>query len=271
MRDIFYHKMAGRLPKGVKMSFKTYPVTKTETLCSDDPYLQMAKNDVSAENQLNGSRLVKFENPTGKGVRVMFVGNSITLHAECPEIGWYGAHGMAASSKEKDYVHLLEKEVSSVDTDAAFCICHASGWERKFRDGRDVFEQIAMAREFGADVIILRLVENCNPAKIEESELFIRELTTLLNYLDKEEKAKFIITTGFWRHPFDGALSEFACKMGYPCVTLGDLGENDAMKAKGLFEHGGVANHPGDLGMRTIADRIAVPLLSIVNEIKNGV
>ena len=39
-------------------------------------------------------------------------------------------------------------------------------------------------------------------------------------------------------------------------VELGDLGEDSAMRADGLFEHKGVAMHPGDRGMAAIAKRI---------------
>ena len=220
-----------------------------------DSYAELSKNTVRADGQLKESSFIKFDSLEGSGTRVMFVGNSITLHGKRPEIGWNNEWGMAASAKEKDYVHLLEERIKERDPDAAFCICQVAEWERRYKEGGDVLSKYEMARFFGADLIILRFIENV-PSGGYDSEVFIRELDSLVNYLNGRGDAKLVISTGFWKHPGDGDLRKYAKEKGIPCVELGDLGEDDSMKAKGLFEHAGVANHPSDKGMGAIAERI---------------
>ena len=119
------------------------------------------------------------------------------------------------------------------------------------------------AREFRADIIIVRFIENC-PKKEFEHGVFKKELHELLSYLNTKTKAHIVLTTGFWHHPGNPAIAEYANENGYPFIDLSDLGERDEMKAVGLFEHKGVANHPGDLGMQTIADRVVKTLLDLI-------
>ena len=220
-----------------------------------DPYAQMAKNTVSAQGQLAPSSCIKFDSPCGKGVRVMFVGNSMTLHGIRPEIGWYNEWGMAASSKESDYVHLLKKNIRKTCAEAAFCVCQVSKWEMNYKKAGDILPQYETASNFGADLIILRLIENV-PLDGYDPDVFVHELDRLINFLNKTGKAKIIITTGFWKHPGDGDIRAYAKERNITCVELGDLGERDEMKAIGLFADPGVENHPGDLGMQMIAERI---------------
>ena len=225
-----------------------------------DTYAQMAKNTVSAHGQLSQSNFVKFDFPNNKGMRVMFVGNSITLHGIRPEVGWYNEWGMAASAKSRDYVHLLEEDIKQLDAEAAFCICQVAEWEGRYKEGSTVLSKYEQARSFNADLIVLRFIENV-PKDGYESDTFLRELDALVNYLNETGKAKLIISTGFFRHPGDDDIRTYANKKGIPCVELGDLGENEQMKAVGLFEHKGVANHPGDKGMMAIASRIMEAIL----------
>ena len=216
---------------------------------------EIAKNTVKAENQLEENEFVTFEKPKNKGLRVMFLGNSITNHGINEEIGWPYHHGMAASAKEKDYVHLLMKKIEEQTQKPSFCVCQAAAWERIYRDGAPVYPLFQSARAFSADVIVMRLIENC-PTKEFDGEAFKKELWAFLSYLNPTGKAKIVMTTGFWKHPGDRYIRELAQEKGLPLTELGDLGADPKMKAIGLFAHNGVANHPGDLGMETIANRI---------------
>lgn len=216
---------------------------------------QIDKNTVKADNQLSKEQFVTFINPKGKGKRVMFVGNSITRHGVKADIGWHNDWGMAASALENDYVHIVAKEILQKDSEAAFCICQAAEWERNCYNGESTFNLFEDAHNFKADIIIMRVVENC-PRDNYDGELFHKEYEKFISYLNSIGNARIITTTGFWKHIADNAIRECAQKNNYPLVELNDLGEDDSMKAIGLFEHSGVANHPGDKGMKEIANRI---------------
>ena len=149
---------------------------------------QIDKNTVSAENQLNGTEPIFFENAQGCGVRVLFVGNSITLHGYKPEIGWYGEnYGMAASKKENDYVHIVMREILKRDPNAAFCICQASQWELNYADGQKVVEKLDLykkIKDFKADIIVMRIVDNCPREKFDKAA-FIKAYNAFISMKKK--------------------------------------------------------------------------------------
>lgn len=225
----------------------------------NNSYSQLEKNTVSSTKQLKENQCVRFFNLGAMGKRIMFVGNSMTLHGIKDDIGWHIECGMAASKKENDYVHILMKKVDGIIPDSEYCICQVAEWERRYKNGEETYSLFESASDFDADIIVMRFIENC-PTNDFDSEIFKSQLDGLLKYLNKSGKAKIIITTGFWRHPADETIIEYAKENNLPLVELGDLGEKDEMKAIGLFEHEGVANHPGDLGMKNMADRIFVEL-----------
>jgi len=215
-----------------------------DTVTRVDPTKQLKNNDV-----------VEFEHLDGTGLRVLFVGNSITLHGIAHDIGWHWRWGMAATAKEKDYVHLCMSHMLESHPDAAFGICQVSRWERNYKTGSETFPEFENAREFDPDVIIIKLSANCPHEDFDEN-LFYDRFAELIAFLSKSGKAKTIVCTGFYKHPAEPAILRYAADTNQPLVMLSDLAEMDEMKAIGRFEHGGVASHPGDLGMETIAKRI---------------
>ena len=220
---------------------------------------QLAKNTVKGTKQLKDNEYVKIEYiDRSENIfphkKIMFVGNSITMHGVAPQIGWNECYGMAASKKENDYVHVFMRKFREFNPNASFCICQVCEWESNYKNGETKYSLYDNAREFEADIIIMRAIENC-PEKDFDNEIFKKEYDKLIRFLNVNN-AKIFVTTSFWHHIGDDAIREYAKENNLPLIVLGDLGEDDRMKAIGMFEHEGVAAHPGDLGMETMANRI---------------
>ena len=209
-------------------------------------------NDVPADDQTKEKfKVVEVAN---SAKRVLILGNSITLHEVKEEIGWSNNWGMAASSEEKDYVHILLKGLREKYGAISYCVANVGEWEKNYFD-ESVLNKFAGAKAFGADIVIFRLGENVRRDSFEQYPLS-KYLQTFVEYFS-QSATNVVMTDTFWAHDYIcGVLKETAKKNGYDFVTLADLGEQAENKALGLFWHEGVANHPGDLGMQRIAERI---------------
>lgn len=210
-------------------------------------------NDVPAVGQLKGSDCISFETTENADIKLLFLGNSITRHGKAENLGWCGDWGMAASSKENDYVHKIISKFCQKGIKVSVCIANLSDWERT-RNMDLLFTKYLSALRFNADYVIVRLGENACPDKyLSEFELCYGELTDLFS----RNGAKIVLTDLFWEYePFDNFVAELAKARGYAFAEIHDLGNDDEMKAIGKFSHNGVAVHPGDKGMAEIAERI---------------
>lgn len=218
---------------------------------------QIDKNTVSAKNQTQ--QKVFFPHSDNGGVKILFVGNSITFHDICEDTGWFHRWGMAASAEKNDYVHQVIEMLCKDKIKSDVCVCQASGWECQYKNAPDIAQidsEYKQARDFAADIIVMRVIENCSSKSFEKAP-FVKTYNEMVSYFGKNENAKIIVTSSFWKHPGDETLQTLSTeKYGGNFVYLGDLGELDEMKAIGKYEDEGIQNHPGDKGMKAIAERI---------------
>ncbi|HEY0670419.1 MAG TPA: SGNH/GDSL hydrolase family protein, partial [Sphingobacteriaceae bacterium] len=130
---------------------------------------------------------------------ILILGNSITRHAPAAHIGWHGNWGMAASSEEKDYVHLLMGKFKSLNAEAKVTYLNLSGYEVGYwAYDLSAIDTIVSVKQ---DLIILRLAENVNQLHVSDND-FKKHYTKLIEYLkSRNPDAKVICTAGFWNNP----------------------------------------------------------------------
>ncbi len=195
------------------------------------------------------------------GVRVVFIGNSITLHLPAPQIGWSGNHGMAASAPEKDYVHLVISRIEAeTGRKADVLIRNLADFERGFQNYN--FDEIQDLADFDPDYLIVALGENVAELSSQEERFAFREaFKKLLGVFVRNRSIPAAVVRGvFWHNAWKDEMMEHAASdFSIPFVKA-DLGGDESMKAGGLFEHTGVQSHPGDKGMAEIARVISEAL-----------
>ncbi len=212
-------------------------------------------NTVSSLAQVSDDKQVMIVRQNGN-IRILFLGNSITRHMPKPEIGWVHDWGMAASSLENDYVHVMLKELTQKYGSVDYCICSLSKWEREYWNN-DILEEYKAAKEFDADVVIVRIAENVWGVRDKLEEIPLAPYWENMIHFFSPQHAKILVTDDFWSwKTIDDPIHEVAKRNGYKLIKLGDIGAKDENKALGCFKHEGVAIHPNDKGMYEIAMRI---------------
>jgi alpha-galactosidase len=195
-----------------------------------------------------------------KPQKILFVGNSLTSHGPKADIDWHGNWGMAASSLDKDYVHVVTKALAAKQgATPTIMVKNVADFERN-HVGYDIAGKFADAAAFKADLIILCIGENVAALKTPEAQAKYQEqVTALLKTLKSNPRASVIVRSSFWANAAkDGAMRQACEAIGGTFVDISVLSKDEKNYARSErpYKHAGVANHPGDRGMAAIADEI---------------
>jgi hypothetical protein len=231
-------------------------------------YLTEIHQETNNLYEAYGLKETKISLKSDKPVRVLCLGNSITLHT----IGrtrpgadpfWEGHWGMCASRPDSDYVHRLQKYMLLHCPQSTVIGINIATWEANPLCNKD---SLIGAYIKDKDLIIIRLGEN-----VVNDSLFAAEFPNLISYCELYTK-NIIITGMYWKntrreHVFIQASREF----NLPYVPLYWIYDNyqDVVKAhvgdtiynvKGepyTIKTDFITTHPNDYGMKLIADAIS--------------
>jgi len=185
-------------------------------------------------------------------MRILIFGNSITGAPESLE-NWEYGWGLAASSPDSDYVHLLYAHFKDTLGYAPEMITFDLGdFERHF-PAYD-YSKLDTLKQFHADLIIFRIGDNINSDMAVESYLW-ESFGSLLDYVT-QNKDQVIICTSSWftNSTVDAIMRETCAKKQVSFLDISQLindKSNQASSERPISDPG-VGAHPGDKGMREI-------------------
>ena len=180
---------------------------------------------------------------------IVILGNSITL---IPPMGgeWPYNWGMAASAADSDYVHRLTAKFKALNANSKVTIQNINAYEGDF-ENFDLDGHFKTLNDSKPDLLIIRIGENLNQVPFNEVA-FAKSYANLINYFKRDNSNLQILSVGpLWPRPDLERIMSIT-----PYQTLSQFCFDPSNYAYGKFIDPGIQAHPGDKGMRVIADSI---------------
>ncbi len=196
--------------------------------------------------------------------RVLYIGNSITIHGPLAGTDWNNNWGMAATAPDKDYVSLVDKYLYTANPNLKSQRFSAVAFERDFVNYN--YQNANFPRDYNPDLIIVRIGENVDNISAHNNK-FAEHIKKLVDYIKDKKTVRVVVTNCFWRKNDLVAfqLGEFVrlandAGLEYNFADLSKLELEFANSAGGIFKDSHVAAHPSDKGMKAIADAITAQI-----------
>ena len=191
------------------------------------------------------------------------IGNGITKHSLSDF--WWNEIGMAATSEEFDYYHIVVDYLKRTHGEVNNHALNFSLWERLSSDRSEALVLIDACLSDELDLVTIQLGEN-----VSDISTFGDDCEELINYIKAKAPAAEIVVVGdFWSNGvrdsykamaarncdvFFASLSKIRDVAQYQCGLGTIVYDNEGQPH--TVEHAGAAAHPGNNGMREIADSI---------------
>lgn len=209
-------------------------------------------------------------------LNILCVGNSLLHHGPSETVMWDGDWGMAASCRENDYYHTLQRRLRGKYPDIDFNFRENGSYliESAIMNDENADYSDVLNRLFGEslkaitpDIVTLQMGDNC-PHERTTDYAFANAIIQTVEYFKKANPDVTVILCRPWygelidRRHVGTIIAARETEM--PLVNLNQyyLEEN---QAKGLFKHNGVQNHPGDRGMWLIAEEYTKAISKIID------
>lgn len=213
------------------------------------------------------AQLDKFDNVVewdAGGYNYLAIGNSITLHEKAEY--WWQNCGMAASTADKDYFHIVSDYLRSTHNDVAANCFNGYVWEIQNHDRSEVLSTGVWDGYLSEklNLVTIQLSENCSDVETFEGDF--REMVEYVRL--KCSKAQIIVIDDFWSNKKSIMKKKSASELNVDFVDLSEIrGKREYQAGIGavvydsdgnehVVAHKGVASHPGDKGMKYYADKI---------------